>query len=123
MLAEVQLRDRGRSAVVRLTGDVDLSNAEGLGRAIGRAIPNHALMLILDLRKVDFLDSAGIQLIYRLREELRTRAQTLRLVMASTSPTYDALRLAGVARHVDIVETIEDSPDVRPAVQGERGSA
>lgn len=121
-LADVQFSDHGRGAVVRLTGEIDLSNAEGMRRAIARAIPNHAVVLILDLSEVDFLDSAGIQLIYQLREDLRARGQILQLVVASTSPTHDALTLAGVTHHVEIVETLDDALRLSLAVDGERGS-
>ncbi len=118
----MQFSDHGRGAVVRLTGEIDLSNAEGMRRAIARAIPNHAVVLILDLSEVDFLDSAGIQLIYQLREDLRARGQILQLVVASTSPTHDALTLAGVTHHVEIVETLDDALRLSLAVDGERGS-
>lgn len=115
----MRFMDHGRCAVVRLTGEIDLSNAEAIRRAIGRAIPNHALRLILDLNKVDFLDSAGIQLMYHLRQDLRARGQTLQLAIASTSPTHDALRLAGVTHHVEIVETLDDALRESPAVHDE----
>ena len=71
---------------------------------------------------MDFLDSAGIQLIYQLREDLRARGQILQLVVASTSPTHDALTLAGVTHHVEIVETLDDALRLSLAVDGERGS-
>jgi anti-sigma B factor antagonist len=121
-LADVQFSDHGRGAVVGLTGEIDLSNAEGMRRAIARAIPNHAVVLILDLSEVDFLDSAGIQLIYQLREDLRARGQVLQLVVGSTSPTHDALTLAGVTHHVEIVETLDDALRASRAVGGERDS-
>ena len=116
----MQFTDHGRGVVVRLTGEIDLSNAEGIRRAIGRAIPNDALRLILDLNGVDFLDSAGIQLMYQLRQDLQARGQMLQLAIASTSSTRDALRLAGVAHHVEIVETLDDALRVPPAVPDER---
>ena len=88
----MRFMDHGRCAVVRLTGEIDLSNAEAIRRAIGRAIPNHALRLILDLNKVDFLDSAGIQLMYHLRQDLRARGQTLQLAIASMMRFVNHLR-------------------------------
>ena len=79
----------------RVSGEIDLSNATGLRRELERAVPNDAAGLILDLSAVDYLDSAGIHLIYRLREDLRTRNQQLRLVLPSDSPVSATLRLAG----------------------------
>lgn len=108
-LADVQFSDHDRVVVARLTGEIDLSNAGGVERAIDEATPNQALALILDVGALDYLDSAGIHLIYKLREKLRARGQTLRLVVPAESPSNDALRLAGVLRNVEVAETVEDA--------------
>jgi anti-sigma B factor antagonist len=106
-LADVQFSDRERVVIARLTGEIDLSNAESIENAIAEATPNHALALILDVSLLDYLDSAGIHLIYKLREKLRARGQTLRLVIPADSPANDALRLAGVSRNIDTAETLD----------------
>jgi len=108
MLADLEIDVRERVVIARLTGEVDLSNVDQLRAAITEATPNHALALILDLSGVDYLDSSGIQLIYRLREDLRSRGQVLRLVIPSHSPAHSALRIAGVANHVETVESVEE---------------
>ena len=106
-LADVQFSDHERVVVARLTGEIDLSNADSIERAIAEATPNHVLALILDVSALDYLDSAGIHLIYKLREKLRARGQTLGLVIPPESPANDALRLAGVSRNIDTAETLE----------------
>ncbi|HEX3688204.1 MAG TPA: STAS domain-containing protein [Solirubrobacteraceae bacterium] len=106
-LADVQFSDRERVVIVRLSGEIDLSNVDGIESAIAEGTPNHALALILDVSALDYLDSAGIHLIYKLREKLRARGQALRLVIPPDSPANDALRLAGVARNVDTAESLE----------------
>lgn len=108
-LADVQISEDQRSVVARLTGEIDLSNSSGIGDAIARATPNSALALVMDLSDVDYLDSAAIQLIYQLREKLRSRGQALRLVVPAASPANDALRLAGVRQHIDTVETLDQA--------------
>jgi len=106
-LADVQFSDHDRVVVARLTGEIDLSNAESIESAIAESTPNHALALILDVSALDYLDSAGIHLIYKLREKLRARNQGLTLVIPAESPSNDALRLAGVSAVVDTVQTLE----------------
>jgi anti-sigma B factor antagonist len=106
-LADVQFSERERVVIARLSGEIDLSNAQSIESAIVESTPNHALALILDVSGLDYLDSAGIHLIYKLREKLRARGQTLRLVIPADSPANDALRLAGVPRNVDTAETLE----------------
>jgi anti-sigma B factor antagonist len=106
-LGDVSFSDHERVVVARLTGEIDLSNADGIERAIAEATPNHALALVLDVSALDYLDSAGIHLIYKLREHLRARGQALRLVIPTDSPANDALRLAGVSRNIDIAGSLD----------------
>ena len=108
-LADVQFDTRERVLVARISGEVDLSNAGAIGTALIEAIPNDSLALVLELSDVDHLDSAGIQLIYRLREDLRARGQSLQLVIPRRSAAHDALRLAGVSRHIQLAESVEDA--------------
>jgi len=126
-LADVQFSDQERVVVARLSGEVDLSNAEAIENAIVEATPNHALALVLDVSQLDYLDSAGIHLIYKLREKLRARGQTLRLVIPPDSPANDALRLAGVPRNIDTAESLEAAmaefaPDRAPAPVRDQGN-
>jgi anti-anti-sigma factor len=105
-IGDVTFSEQDGVQVARLTGEVDLSNSDSIGDAIAESTPNHMLGLILDLTQLGYLDSAGIHLIYRLRERLRARGQSLGLVVPAGSPSNDALRLAGVSLHVPISETL-----------------
>jgi anti-sigma B factor antagonist len=105
-LADVHFSNHERVVIARLTGEVDLSNAISIEVAVAEATPNHALALILDVSAVDYMDSAGIHLVYRLREKLKARGQGLRLVIPAHSPASDALRLAGVSRNIETSETV-----------------
>jgi anti-anti-sigma factor len=107
MLADVRFIHSGRALIAQVTGEVDISNAESLRTAITEATPSQSLALVFDLSEIDYLDSAGIQLIYTLRADLRARGQSLRLVIPATSPATDALRLAGVERHLETLETLD----------------
>jgi anti-anti-sigma factor len=108
-LADVEFGSRGIDVIARVTGEIDLSNAIDLESALVGAVSNHSRALIVDLSNVRYLDSAGIQLIYRLRESLHARRQRLAVVIPKGSPAHDALRLAGVAEHVETIETLDDA--------------
>jgi anti-sigma B factor antagonist len=109
MIADVQFTVCDETVVAGVTGEVDLSNAEHLCDAIVDATANEALGLVLDLSAVDYLDSAGIHLIYRLRESLRARGQKLMLVIPGESPVHDSLRLAGITSHLPIWTSVDDA--------------
>ena len=106
-LADMQLNVEGGVVIATITGELDISNVNGIEQAIVVATPNHADLVLLELSGVDYLDSAGIHLVYRLREKLQSRGQRLRLVIPETSPAADALRLAGVIAHLETRPTVQ----------------
>ncbi len=106
-LASLEHEWRGELLFARLQGEIDMSNAEDLRDALTRLTPNSAIALVLDLSAVEYLDSAGIHLIYRLREGLGRRGQELRLVIPERSPVNDTLRLAGIGRDAATFASVE----------------
>ena len=46
---------------------------------------------------------------FEVPQSLRTRGQSLILVLPADSPSTDALRLAGVQTHLDVVETLAEA--------------
>jgi anti-sigma B factor antagonist len=107
-IADLQLSSREGIVIARVSGEIDMSNAADLRAAITEATPNDALGVVLDLSDVGYVDSAGIHLLYRLGEALRNRGQTLRVVIPPESAASDALRLAGIQRHVDVVAELDE---------------
>lgn len=95
-LVEVSIESRDDIVHARIAGDIDMSNVQQIRDAIGRATSNQAIGLVLDLTDVDYLDSAGIHLIYTLRSSLRSHGQKLALIIPENSVINDALRLAGM---------------------------
>ena len=108
-LGDVQLRTSGSTVIAKLTGEIDLSNAPSIGQAIARGVSHDAVALVVDMTELEYLDSAGIQLIYQLRESLRARAQDFVLVLTPDSPPADALRLAGITSHLRITQTLDEA--------------
>lgn len=106
-LADLEFEVADRVVIAHVDGEIDMSNADELGNAFSLRLTNDALGLVVDLRQVDYLDSAGIHLIYALRERLDTRGQQLRLVVAQDAPICEALRIAAVPRTVAAFETVD----------------
>lgn len=109
MLADLHIEHDGIVMLARLEGDVDMSNADDIGGAVVRALTNVMHALVIDLTGVGYFDSAGIRLVYDLRERLAVRGQTLRLVVPEVSPVRDALRLAAVLQSVEVDTTLADA--------------
>lgn len=104
-IAGMQCETAGRALVATLSGEIDFSNADGIRSSLTETLSNHSLALVLDLTAVDYLDSSGIELIYRLRQDLRARGQAMHLVVPDASAASTALRLAGVSQSVPTIGT------------------
>lgn len=78
--------------LVRLVGEIDLSNAAELGREIA-ARTRSAQALLVDLSTVSFLDSAGVRLLDELVEQLDARDTPIRFVVGDSGAVRMALRL------------------------------
>jgi anti-anti-sigma factor len=62
---DVQLRHIGDTAVVAPEGELDLATAHRLGAALVEAAGRGAQRVILDLRRLTFVDSSGIGVIVK----------------------------------------------------------
>jgi anti-anti-sigma factor len=92
-LARVVAGAHDGAPVVRVSGEIDLSNAAQVRDAIGAAVADEAAVVLVDLSETTYLDSAGISMIFRLAERLRYSRQELRLVVPQDAPIRAVLRL------------------------------
>ena len=108
-LADVQITVTPNALVAHVSGEIDMSNAEEMGATVIAATPNDAYGVVLDLSGVDYLDSAGIYVVYGMRPSLQARGQALMLVIPPGSPVHDALRLAGAQHPGEVTEAVEEA--------------
>jgi anti-anti-sigma factor len=80
-----------------------------MGATVIGATPNEAQGVVLDLSRLEYLDSAGIYVIYGMRASLQARGQSLILVIPPQSPVHDALRLSGAQHPGEVAEAVEDA--------------
>lgn len=97
-LALIETERRGPSFVLRLRGEIDISNARDISAAIEAAVPNRMSRIVVDLSEISYLDSAGIKLLLRLADRLKTRRRELRLVIPVDSPVRAVLELTGLLK-------------------------
>lgn len=108
-MADIQITLAHQALIAHVTGEIDMSNAEEMGATVIGATPTEVSGVVLDFSDVEYLDSAGIYIVYGMRASLRARGQTLILVIPASSPVHDALRLSGTERPGEIAETVEDA--------------
>jgi anti-anti-sigma factor len=102
-----------RVPVARLPTDVDASNAVVLGNRLAASLSREARDLIVDLTHTRYLDSAGIDMLFRLSRHLDERRARLRVVIATDSHVARLAQIvslsSAMAVHPDLADALEAS--------------
>ena len=106
MLARIESEWHDEVPVVRLEGEIDASNVDDVGNRLRSIVSNRSVALIVDLTATTYVDSAGINLLFALAEELRGRQQRLAVVVADGSPIARMIALTGLDRAVSLHATL-----------------
>lgn len=112
------LRERrlSNSTVIELSGEIDLLATTELVTSLDAVCATQPRQLVLDLRKVTFLDCGGLSLLCRIRNRLRGERSQLLLVLED--PRHRRL-----LRLTRLLDTFDIATDVNSAVEPPRGRA
>ena len=93
--------------VARLDGEIDASNVDDIGDRLRSMVSNRSYALIVDLSGIGYLDSAGINLLFAVGEEMRGRQQQLHVVLNEDSPLTRMVSLTGLDKSLPMHGTLE----------------
>lgn len=109
-LARVILEHMDEVAVARVTGEIDLSNAEQVSQQVlEAAVGGSCRAVAVDLSETTYLDSAGIRGLFEVAERLRAIGCAFRCVVPADSPLRRVLKLAEAERTLDLDETLDEA--------------
>jgi anti-anti-sigma factor len=108
-LARVQDEWHDEIPVARLEGEVDASNIHEVGDRLRSLLTNRSVALVVDLSATTYMDSAGLNLLFALGEEMRGRQQRLGLVVAQASPIKRMVSLVGLDQALPVHETLAEA--------------
>lgn len=100
-------RQENPARIVRVVGEIDLSNARDVMDAVAAALPHDRARVVLDLSPTAYVDSAGIAGLFRLAERVQQRRQRLHLVVPGHSPIRKVIELTGLDQVVPVFESLE----------------
>lgn len=92
--------------VAALPADVDAANAGRLREELASSVPHGSRDIVIDLRRTRYVDSAGIDMLFRLGQRLSERRAVLRIVIPSDSQLRRLAGLVGLDRGPAIYETL-----------------
>jgi anti-sigma B factor antagonist len=110
-LASVSVERQADVQIVRLMGEVDISNAAVLEEHISEAVPNDASGLVLDLSDTHYLDSAGIRMLFELAQRLEGRRQSLVLAVPGDSLIRHSLIVTEVEQAMALEDSLDEAVD------------
>ena len=116
-LAKIEDEWHDEIPVARLQGEVDASNVQEMDDRLRGLLSNRSVALVVDLSGTTYLDSAGINMLFSLAEELRGRQQRLALVVGERSPIARMIALTGLNQTIPVTATL---PEALSAVGDER---
>lgn len=84
--------------VVTVTGEIDLSSTPRFKTALSEAVPGGgaAERLVVDLNRVDFIDSTGLGVLIGKYRDLGATGRELRIVMVEGGPVSRILQMTGL---------------------------
>ncbi len=101
---DIDIDDQVGGVRAELTGEVDLSNAEGVESALLEAIDSRTTRVWIDLRNVSYLDSAGLRVLFLLAERLRVAQTELEVTAPAGSAARLAIEVSGMAEICGLAE-------------------
>ncbi len=89
---------RDSTVIAILDGELDASSVGEVAVVLRRLVENRVMRVVVDLEKVIYMDSAGINLLYAVGGDLSARQQQLHLVVVPGSPIERTLKIVGADR-------------------------
>lgn len=98
----------GQVAVVTLPAEIDVTNADAVREELAAVLDQGATLLVADLSKTNFCDSAGVSALVRTFRRVSASAGGMRLVV-STPAVQRVLSITGVDRLVGTFPSVAAS--------------
>jgi anti-anti-sigma factor len=110
-LVGVDLEQRGDVLIARLSGELDISEANDVGDRIASSLAPDARAAVVDLTGLSFMDSSGVSMLFSLARRLGSHRQELRIVAPQSGPVGRVLELVGFGRAATLHERLEAALD------------
>jgi anti-anti-sigma factor len=87
---------------VAVSGELDLTNARELEDRVGELTAGEASLLVLDLNRVVFIDSAALHVLFRTARRAR-----MGIVLSQTAPVARTVEIVGLSDAIAVDESLD----------------
>jgi anti-sigma B factor antagonist len=102
----IQIEPSDGSLLVRLRGEIDLSNADPVHRQLESAVEGWP-RVIIDLAEIEYLDSQGLRLVKQLCAKAGREGTKLELVAPPGHFARQVLEMTRMSDYAEIHDTLE----------------
>jgi anti-sigma B factor antagonist len=103
----VDVQDGERAVLIGVSGELDLASSPELERELERGTASDVELLIIDLRKLEFMDSTGLSVLVRAHQKATQSGKRFALVKGPQQ-VQRLLSLTGVAERLTVVDSPEE---------------
>ena len=103
----VDVQDGEQAVLIGVSGELDLASSPELERELERGTASAAELLIIDLRKLEFMDSTGLSVLVRAHQKATQSGKRFAIVKGPQQ-VERLLSLTGVAERLTVVDTPEE---------------
>ncbi len=105
-LLAIRYEQLDASLLVRLSGEIDLSNAPEVHHELERAVQDRP-RVVIDLAEVEYLDSQGLRLIKKLNDNVKSNGGELQLIAPPDTFARQAFEMARMGDFIQIRDALE----------------
>lgn len=102
---QLQAQDRGESAIISLTGELDISSAVRVERELSRVEGRAPALLVLDLSGLDFMDSTGLRIVVSADARARERGARF-VVVRGPDAVQRVFRITRLEERLEMVDRV-----------------
>jgi len=105
---EITSSSAGRITVVAVTGEIDMTTAPDLLRAL-ELVSDPSEGVVVDLRATTFLDSSGLNALLTGRRTLDERGIGLRVVVPEDNPVRRVFEITQLTESLSVVASLDEA--------------
>ncbi len=100
---QVEVHELDQGTLIAVNGELDLASGPLLQEHIDQVLRDHSGTVLIDLRRLEFMDSTGLSVMVKAHHSAEASAR--RLVLVKGPPQVQRLlELTGLAERLEVVE-------------------
>lgn len=103
----VSLTEVDGQVVAALNGDIDVSEVDRVTSQILAAMHNAIRSIVVDLSRVTYLDSTGIQMLFDLIRKFHSARQAVALVVPEASPLSTLMKITHIHEACPVAPSVD----------------